>query len=562
MKYLILLTLIIIAFNGKAQKYQTPQEQFEKQKKEYLQQHKLIIPKSRIDSLPNYIKQIGQYKPQRLANPSHKLDSAIFTYASADTVMNELVKIIYSFDLNQQLIEFVVSTYDSSNTLSWEDTYRRTYTYNSAGQMTQWRQAFWSAYYNKWEPTDGEDFIFDVNDSLRRYIHYKWNNTLNYLDTNFKSDYYYDSQNHRYLEKNYYWDYVHQKWNLVGRTLQFYDSLSRLFRYENYSWYSSTSTWQAYKQFRYQYNSNGLLSQKIEASGFNSNNTWEDEFKRDYVYNSKSKIDTIFHYKNDSLITNWEFIYITVNTYDSTGNIIKTIKQAKDSLGNSFDFSRYFYQYNASNYLTLFWSESLSAITNNWEGWWKYRLYYDATNNVTSYWNYDYDTTNQTWDSLLLFTSEHDLSLNNQDIIIPRNDHLFYGSMNFVDFYPIMEQSNNALKHYSNYTEDWLNGTYYQETYYTFYYSAVDASIVGSSNENHIKIYPNPTSSLLNIDINSQNKESGIIEIYDIQGRIILTINTSSNEIIRIDVSRLKAGLYFLKYNSSQQSSINKFIIE
>ncbi len=564
MKKILLLSIlaIFIGFQSKAQNYQTLKEQFAKQKKEYLRKNNQLYPQSRIDSLPKYIKQIGQYKPTRAINPSHKLDSAIFTNAFADTVMNELGRIIYSFNQNQQLTEFVVSGYDSSYTQSWEDSYKRNYTYNSAGEMTQWRQLSWYSYYNKWEPTDGEDFIFDANDSILQHIYYKWNSTLNYLIKDYKQDYYYDSTNHCYMEKGYSWDYIHQKWNLNGRTLRFYDSLNQLNRFENYSWYSSTNTWQAYEQFRYQYNSNGLLSQKIQASGFNINTTWEDEYRRDYVYNSGAKIDTVFIYKYDSLISNWRFLNITVNTYDSIGNIINSIGQLKDSLGNFYDVSRYFYKYNASNYLTLFSSEYISSITNKWVGWWKYRLYYDANNNVTSHWGFDYDTTNQTWDSLRVYSADFESSLSNQDIIIPRHNHLFNGSMNLDEFYPLMKQSNNALKHYSIYTQDYFSGVYYQEYYYTFYYSAVDASISNQAIESQITIYPNPAKSILNIEIQNLNNELGIIEIYDIQGRKFYSFSSSTNETIQIDVSQLKSGLYFIKYNSNQQTSISKFVIE
>jgi hypothetical protein len=553
---------LFLTLQSIAQKLPTPQQQLAKQKKEYLQKHHILLPQSRIDSLPDYIKQIGQYKPQRATNPSHKLDSAIFSYAFADTVLNTLGRIIYSFNQSQQLTEFVVSKFDSSYTQSWEDSYKRSYTYNSTGKLTQWRQYSWYSYYNKWEPTDGEDFIFNTNDSIVQHIYYKWNNTLNYLIQDYKQDYFYDSTNHCYLEKGYSWNYTHQKWNLLGRTLRYYDSLYQQVKIEIYSWYSSTNTWQAYEQLRYQYDSSGLLSQKIVATGFNSNNTWKDRYRMDYVYNSASQIDTIFHYDNDSLITNWQFLYITVNSYNSAGNITKSISQVNDSLGNYQDISRYFYEYNASNYLTLFWSEYISSKTNKWTGWWKYRLYYDANNNITSHWGYDYDSTNHAWDSVLVYASDFESSLSNQDIIIPRNDYLFQGLMHFDELYPLMRQSNNALKHYSTYREDYLSGVYYQNYYYTFYYSAIDASISNLDSRKLIRIFPNPTSKFLNIEIENQNNDEGTIEIYDIQGRKFYNFKSSSNKRIQIDVSQLKAGLYFIKYNSNQQSAINKFIIE
>jgi hypothetical protein len=72
-----------------------------------------------------------------------------------------------------------------------------------------------------------------------------------------------------------------------------------------------------------------------------------------------------------------------------------------------------------------------------------------------------------------------------------------------------------------------------------------------------ILIYPVPATSDLNIR-NLANIRS--IEILDISGKVISTINTSSEEMIRIPVTNLKRGMYMLRFNTSEGRVIKRFV--
>ncbi len=47
-----------------------------------------------------------------------------------------------------------------------------------------------------------------------------------------------------------------------------------------------------------------------------------------------------------------------------------------------------------------------------------------------------------------------------------------------------------------------------------------------------------------------QNLKS--VEILDLAGKVIRTINTSTDEVIRIPVSNLKKGTYILRFNTTE----------
>ncbi len=93
-------------------------------------------------------------------------------------------------------------------------------------------------------------------------------------------------------------------------------------------------------------------------------------------------------------------------------------------------------------------------------------------------------------------------------------------------------------------------------------------STVGVSNTNNllqnISIYPNPTSKLLNIKYDLPQNEYIKCEIIDVLGKT----HYSDNQLIvkgseiTIDVSKLKAGIYFVNFSSAQNKKVMRLVIE
>jgi hypothetical protein len=85
----------------------------------------------------------------------------------------------------------------------------------------------------------------------------------------------------------------------------------------------------------------------------------------------------------------------------------------------------------------------------------------------------------------------------------------------------------------------------------------------GISNDNAVKIYPNPAHNI--ITINSLG-DSGSIDfrngaISNMYGQTLLTFGfTTSTQDNILDISELSAGTYYLKLVSNKGISINKFV--
>jgi len=110
------------------------------------------------------------------------------------------------------------------------------------------------------------------------------------------------------------------------------------------------------------------------------------------------------------------------------------------------------------------------------------------------------------------------------------------------------------------------NYNYYVKTYYTF------GCVSNSSNHvtetiglgikefsNEIKIYPNPTTGMLQVMSNELQVTS--VEVFDVYGRKLINSQFSIlNSQLKIDVSHLQVGIYFIKITTEKGITIQKII--
>lgn len=71
-------------------------------------------------------------------------------------------------------------------------------------------------------------------------------------------------------------------------------------------------------------------------------------------------------------------------------------------------------------------------------------------------------------------------------------------------------------------------------------------SISENSASNKINIYPNPTTNIINIEL---ERNTSLVQIFDMTGKLVLT-NTIISGLNSINVSNLESGVYFVKSNN------------
>lgn len=77
------------------------------------------------------------------------------------------------------------------------------------------------------------------------------------------------------------------------------------------------------------------------------------------------------------------------------------------------------------------------------------------------------------------------------------------------------------------------------------------------NNQNHLKIYPNPSSNILNINTNFLNPYT--ISIFDLTGKLCLRFENNNNE-SKIDISKLTSGKYLIQIMQENNHIIMPFI--
>jgi hypothetical protein len=92
-----------------------------------------------------------------------------------------------------------------------------------------------------------------------------------------------------------------------------------------------------------------------------------------------------------------------------------------------------------------------------------------------------------------------------------------------------------------------------------FRFANTENENLSSGIETNVSIYPNPTNSELNIQLQYSDSET-ILEIKDISGKLILSKNVLHSENEKLDLSKYDSGIYFLNIKSANITTRRKII--
>jgi hypothetical protein len=79
-----------------------------------------------------------------------------------------------------------------------------------------------------------------------------------------------------------------------------------------------------------------------------------------------------------------------------------------------------------------------------------------------------------------------------------------------------------------------------------------------------VKLYPNPTNSKINVEVDLNRASSVVFTVYDLSGKMIIQTERYCQpgvNLVQIQVSNLSPGLYILRGSSNQQQFTSKFSI-
>lgn len=85
-----------------------------------------------------------------------------------------------------------------------------------------------------------------------------------------------------------------------------------------------------------------------------------------------------------------------------------------------------------------------------------------------------------------------------------------------------------------------------------------------SCNQTLVKVFPNPASEILNIQLLNANIQAGyygVIELYNVAGSLIMSESLNGNNLQKLNVQNLESGTYMLRIQMNDNSSIFKIVI-
>ncbi|MCP4120783.1 MAG: T9SS type A sorting domain-containing protein, partial [Bacteroidetes bacterium] len=112
---------------------------------------------------------------------------------------------------------------------------------------------------------------------------------------------------------------------------------------------------------------------------------------------------------------------------------------------------------------------------------------------------------------------------------------------------------------------DEMDGSGYISTYGTFTLVYEGSDLVSASETEQqnpdISLYPNPVGNLLTINLNHIPIGSHILQLTDINGRILYERHIDGEMLMQLDVSSFASGMYFMSVKSEAFEGIKPFII-
>jgi len=240
-------------------------------------------------------------------------------------------------------------------------------------------------------------------------------------------------------------------------------------------------------------------------------------------------------------------------TYDANNNRTSELYQIWNG-GGWLNHSQYFYTYDANNNITNELDQSWNGSA--WVNSYQYFYTYDANNNMTSELGQSWN--GNAWVNSSQYTYTYDANNNITSLFGQSwNGSVWVNSYQYTSTY----DSNNFAKSdsYKQWNSAGTEVTWGDSTYYYFHTVAGINDLMAQNVS--ITVFPNPASDNITIETLWKSVCQRQIEILNIHGQSIKSINAKENH-ITIDISDFSSGVYIIKAKTDEGIAIRKFVKE
>ena len=310
---------------------------------------------------------------------------------------------------------------------------------------------------------------------------------------------------------NYIWDATNSVWQNNAYHLTYtYNAQGKKTLYLQVYFVNGVS--QDSTKHTYTVDANGNTITELREARTAPNTYWQTLQKWEYTFNANNLNDTIYNFIYDALAASWNPVSKAIYVYNASGKIIQNVWQD----GNYNNSSKYEYTFDSND----------NPLTSNYFQWqqgaWELRY-------VTTY---THNSNNQ----MLTYLYQSYNAIAAGVIDNAREFRTYDANSNLTLYIGELWDTNSSL---------WVP-SYKVENFYS-----CTATAIRELNLNTIKLYPNPVSSVLNIQLETP----GTLQIYSAQGKKVAVLTNEESYIY--DASQLQNGVYFIH---TEHGEVTKFI--
>jgi hypothetical protein len=388
---------------------------------------------------------------------------------------------------------------------------------------------------DQWIYESKEEYFFDTDGDIFLFIEYDWDENAGQWVGYNKEEYAYDSVGNEILYIDWDWDETTSQFYLDEKTEYTYDAGGNITLYLQYEWVEITSQWVYLGKTERTYNANGYLTLSVVYDWDSANSQWIESTKAEYTVDANGKVLQIISSIWNVTTSQWYQILKGEYTYDAGGNMVQTLICGWNSnIGDWVTLYKHEGTYDGAGnllQLTMYnWDES----AGQWDAYIQYKYDYDGNDNPTEEIHYEMDENTSQFEPKSKELYTYNLSYELTDLIIPPLSY----------FVPEQDdQIVNMPVQYATYEWDDVSNDWVADDKGQYHYSEQSAGLIEMTQQVS-NIYPCPATEYITVRF-TRSLTQGTFELYDLQGRSVMTEVVADND--RINISALVKGIYFYR---------------
>lgn len=529
-----------------------------------------------MDSIVSFALDINSNKLFRVSKSEYKYDSSgrITYYSNYSGPLNSTQRLegktqtITKYNGNGLIIQSIDYLWDSNNR-QWVEDFTLNTDYNQNNQPISRISLKWNKSNQTWENNAKVEFLYDANQRNNFIISSVWNSMTKQWEITNKDENQFDANGNVIFLNSYIPSQPGGVLEFRNKTAQTFDAKNNLTSQTKFFFDLNLKQWIGVNKSENDYDSSENKTLQLIYKWDTSKNDWIYKEKYEYKFNATGKQTSMIHslYGADKFYTKNS----SETIYDTADRIIKNStydggSATKTPYGNT----QYEVTFNPNGVAQALIYYTWDFSKNDFIYSSKYEYSYNPDGSLAKRNLYQWNTNT----SIFELKTKTDLSsLNNGNLSISIQSNFNEGSWqtavkNEKEFnlaYP-KEQLIYPLKYESLFDHMLLSDKQYtwEESWKltnqtSFYFSKANFTSVVKPEQAGFKVFPNPASEKITIQLNDSEK-AGIFELFNVIGKKI-TLETISNS-TQLDVNNIPPGTYFYQIKLKQKVFTGKIIIQ